>query len=548
MDKKERILEVLILASLVSYSTFFYLFRLGHPYLCGWDEPKYAEIGREILVRGKLFPLTFNHKPYLRKPPLLFWLVALSYKIFGVSEFSARLFPAIFSIFLILSTYIFLRMVGDRSLALFSSLILSNSPLLLINGHKVCVDPIFTFFLATSLYSFYLGYRFKIGKLYTLSFLLQGFCVISKGPLGMILFLASVIIFFALKTRDLDHKRIFSIFKEKYFLFGLLMFFLITTPYYLFLILKSEGEFFRIFFLQQNIRRYFLGDYGHNIKPFWYFIPVFLYACFPFWVYLPKSLNLIRSSLKKVESDYFLLFGIWFAFTFIFLSFSRTKLDRYLLLAIPAASVIFGGVISKYIKERNLKGMDNTFLVLLYVLTSFSLLAFPILHFDRIFHIGKGFSTLFYLLGSTSLILSFLLYLSIKRKRVFIFSFSIFFYSTLISSLIIFFVLPMESLHKSSDLVSLAKEAKTLKEPLIITFGFNKPICVFYSEKTVIPIKIKRERIKSKLSILDSLAHSKKGLIIILNKRYLKFLEKRFHILVISNKGKYILAKVNTKL
>ena len=72
-----------------------YLYGLGHLPLLGPDEPRYAQIGREMFLRGDLITPTLGGHPWFEKPALLYWLMIASYKIFGVSEWSARLPAAV---------------------------------------------------------------------------------------------------------------------------------------------------------------------------------------------------------------------------------------------------------------------------------------------------------------------------------------------------------------------------------------------------------------------------------------------------------------------
>src|SRR5258708_17053760 len=73
----------------------FYRYGLGAVPLVGPDEPRYAEVAREMLARHDLITPTLGGLPWFEKPPLLYWMMMASYRVFGVSEFSARLGPAI---------------------------------------------------------------------------------------------------------------------------------------------------------------------------------------------------------------------------------------------------------------------------------------------------------------------------------------------------------------------------------------------------------------------------------------------------------------------
>src|SRR5581483_2308040 len=70
-------------------------FHLGSYGLWDPDEARYAEIAREMLARGDWLIPHLNYVPYVEKPPLLYWLTALSFRLFGLSEFAARLTPAL---------------------------------------------------------------------------------------------------------------------------------------------------------------------------------------------------------------------------------------------------------------------------------------------------------------------------------------------------------------------------------------------------------------------------------------------------------------------
>ncbi len=73
----------------------FYLYGLGAVPLVGPDEPRYAEVAREMLARRDLITPTLGGLPWFEKPPLLYWLMMASYRLFGINEFAARLGPAL---------------------------------------------------------------------------------------------------------------------------------------------------------------------------------------------------------------------------------------------------------------------------------------------------------------------------------------------------------------------------------------------------------------------------------------------------------------------
>src|SRR5439155_9997210 len=104
-------------------------FRLLEP-----DEGRYAEIAREMLVRGDWVVPHLQGEPYLDKPPLLYWLVVLSYKAFGVHDWAARVVPALAVHGTILLTYLFgRRLLGERA-AFRGAILLTLAPGLVSMG------------------------------------------------------------------------------------------------------------------------------------------------------------------------------------------------------------------------------------------------------------------------------------------------------------------------------------------------------------------------------------------------------------------------------
>src|SRR5207237_8317473 len=75
--------------------SIFYLWRLGSVPFVGPDEPRYAQVAREMLAHRELITPVLGGFPWFEKPVLLYWLVMASYSVFGISEYPARLGPAI---------------------------------------------------------------------------------------------------------------------------------------------------------------------------------------------------------------------------------------------------------------------------------------------------------------------------------------------------------------------------------------------------------------------------------------------------------------------
>src|SRR5256885_13068026 len=108
MTDRNKLLAVQ-LALVVGVCFFFFFFGLGAFGLTGADEPRYAQVAREMLARHDWIAPTLGGTAWLEKPPLYYWQAMVAYRIFGVSDWAARLPSAFDALLLVLAVYWFLR-------------------------------------------------------------------------------------------------------------------------------------------------------------------------------------------------------------------------------------------------------------------------------------------------------------------------------------------------------------------------------------------------------------------------------------------------------
>ena len=123
-----RLRNIILLAVLTAL--FFGLF-LGSRPLSVPDEGRYVEIPREMVVTGDWVTPRLNGVKYFEKPPLFYWFEAVLIKLFGLSEWSVRLGPALFALFGCLTVYFAgARMFGPLAGVLFHHRPFNERPLL----------------------------------------------------------------------------------------------------------------------------------------------------------------------------------------------------------------------------------------------------------------------------------------------------------------------------------------------------------------------------------------------------------------------------------
>jgi len=321
-------------------SAFLSFFRLGSVTLFDVDEAVFAEATKEMVQTCDWITPTYNGENRYDKPILFYWLMAASYKVFGINEFAARLVSAVSGVLLSLSVFLFLRQFHDERKACYASLSLCLSILFLVYSHAAVADMVLTLFITLSLFSFYLSVKKDRRYIYGFYFF-SALAFLTKGLIGVI-FPLGIGLIYLLITEGLRGVR-------KLFVPGAIMLFLIVSlPWYITEIVINGREFIQNFFIKHHLMRYTGVISGHK-GPVFYYFPVLIVGLFPWIGFLPDGIRNIfrkRGALKKyrkegkVVDDLGLFACIWLGLIFVFFSFSTTKLPNYILPAIPAASIL----------------------------------------------------------------------------------------------------------------------------------------------------------------------------------------------------------------
>ena len=317
--------EWLVLTLLFIWGLFVYYSHLGIP-LRG-DEGMYAAIARRMVRTGDWLQLVYEGRPYVNKPPLHFWLMALSLVLWGPSEFAIRFPSATFGIGIVFLVYFSGKLLFDRRLGIIAALITTTTLSAVWHAHQARFDVELAFWVNLAFVAFYLAYRGggrRLGYL-CFAFLSMAVATMLKGPVGLLLPAGAAFAFVVLTRRS-------KILAEVPFLLaGMVIFLLITVPYYLGL----GDEFNRHFFVGQNLTRIV---YAPN-SPFFYLVMIFA-VFLPWSLFLPcASLYLWRSrSRHRDEAD--LLLRVWSIGFFVLLSLPAGKAERFLVYLIPPFALL----------------------------------------------------------------------------------------------------------------------------------------------------------------------------------------------------------------
>src|SRR5215472_6751495 len=347
MTIRTRLLILQIVVVLGACGFFFY-FGLGAFGLVGADEPRYAQIAREMLARHDWIVPTLNGSPWLEKPVLLYWKAMGSYMMYGVYDWAARLPAAAYATGLVLAIFFFMRRFRAGS-ELDAALIAASMAGILAFARAASTDMMISAPLCVALLAWWTwhqgGKRLWLAAFYAL--LAVG--MLAKGPVAPAL-AVMIVAAYAMVRRDA------KIFLRSLWWPGFLLFLAIALPWYVAVQIKVP-QFFHVFFVEHNLERFGTNLYQHK-QPFWYYIPVFLLSTLPWIVFtLPALVEAVRGGVSRLRGtksrgsedrttnengeDWLPLFLLlWIGIPVIFFSISRSKLPGYIVPAIPAAAVL----------------------------------------------------------------------------------------------------------------------------------------------------------------------------------------------------------------
>ncbi len=171
---------------LLTLSIILFFAGLGSYPFFDEDEPRFASAGREMLERSSYIVPYFNHKMRLNKPILFYWFEIASYKLFGINEFGARFWSAVFAVLLVIVTYLVSEKIIGSKAGFWASLSLSTSWLMLWLGRAAMTDSMLSFFIASCIFCFFIGFK-GFRPAYYLCYIAASLAVLTKGPIGAFL-------------------------------------------------------------------------------------------------------------------------------------------------------------------------------------------------------------------------------------------------------------------------------------------------------------------------------------------------------------------------
>jgi 4-amino-4-deoxy-L-arabinose transferase-like glycosyltransferase len=339
---------------LIGLWAVIYMAGIEHPPLLDDVDTVHAEAAREMLLRHDWVTLYTNGFRYLEKAPLLYWSLATSYRIFGISDWSTRLPLMLGVLALILGTYRLGRYVYGEAGGLCAGVALATSLGLFIFTQFLIPEVLVALWLT-------LGYYFFLKSLeeeQPSRLVCWGFAamcalnILTKGLIGLV-FPAGAIGLYLLLTGDL--RRLLRL----HVVSSSMVFLVIAAPWHILAALRNPAQgqargFLWFYFINEHVMR-FLGKRvppGYDTVPLAIFWGLLLAWLLPWSAFLPQALRGVPTRWRELRGKpgneldrqrrANLLFFLWALVIVVFFSFS-TRQEYYTIPALPGAALLVGG-------------------------------------------------------------------------------------------------------------------------------------------------------------------------------------------------------------
>ena len=317
--------------------------NLGSSALFDPDEGRNAEKAREILLLGDWVTPYENFLPTLDKPVFFYWLVAISFKLFGLSEWSARLPSALAGLGCIFLVYRFARLQWGLQEGLWSSLVLITSLEFFLFSRIVIFDMTLTFFISLALFSFYAVTQTddpRAGKRHCLlMYAAMGAGTLVKGPIALVLS-GMIIFFYLLVTRKWFLLRRLNI------PLGAIVCFAVVAPWYLWVEARNPG-YLRYFLWEEHFVRYLTPHFSRT-KGWYYFFLVLGIGFLPWSFFIPVT---AKNLWNRTFTGANLFLTLWVILPFAFFSASNAKLPHYILPIYPGLAILTGQAVAAKMQD-----------------------------------------------------------------------------------------------------------------------------------------------------------------------------------------------------
>jgi len=475
---------VAIVISLVIMSMF--LLMSTRSTLWDRDEPYYAQVAVEMVESGNYLVPTFNGRPWLEKPPLLYWLMSLPIRLFGPTEFACRFFSAVgVALTCLLTFFIGRRLLGVEA-GLWAMIILASSLMMLVQGAAATVDAVLLPFIVAVLAVFIqaIGSGMHISHVILMGLAL-GAGMLAKGPIGLLPIPVMVTTLWLGRRMKLPAGRYLLQIGAAAAL-GVLIFLAWVIPANN----ATEGQFLRVFIGRHVLSRAIrpMEKHGGDFLLFLpYYLPVIIVGFFPWTMHLLGTVSAVVGGRVGGQYGRALFIG-WVASIFILMTLAATKLPNYIIFIWPALALAVAGTIVAA-QQNKLSATDRIWLRRgVWLFGPVAIAAMPVLMVVPWFLEIPGLRWSGLVSGIVLLIMAVIAIHQQHADRPQA-SATVFFVGTLVFQIpFLFGVLPAVEQVKISPPIARIIKDKTPKEMPVATYKYVEPSLNFYVGRQIEPL------------------------------------------------------------
>jgi len=316
--------------ALLGFAALLFFTNIGGYDLWPADEPRYAQVAREMMQSGDYLAPHVNSQPYKEKPPLLFWAIAAASLPFGdVTEFSARVPSVLAALVTVLCTYSLARRLYGARVAFWSALVLITGARFWWQARTVQIDMLLTACLTAALLSFRIWQENRRARWLAAFYGAIAAAVYAKGPPGIIF---PLLLIFTFYWRRKEERRQTHWVLGTLAVAGLIALWLIPArmavagataqP-------AQAGIASNLF--HQTVGRFFLGV--SKAQPPWYYLKTLVVDLLPWSLFLPWA-------WRRREGPGMRLLLSWTVPALVFFSVCIGKRAIYILPLFPALAIL----------------------------------------------------------------------------------------------------------------------------------------------------------------------------------------------------------------
>ncbi|MFI4929533.1 MAG: glycosyltransferase family 39 protein [Burkholderiales bacterium] len=323
------------LALLLVLFALLWFASLGSRSLVDTDEGRYAALALEMARSGDWVTPRLNGLLYFEKPPLQYWIGALSFNWFGITEFSARLWTGLAGFLTVLAVGCTAARLWGRTSGLQAFAVAASSTWIIGVSHVLTLDAGLSLFTTLTLCAVLLAECAQLApparrRFIWAAWIATAFAVLSKGPVGFVI-PAGALLLSSLWMRD------FALLRRMRLGTGLVMLLVVAAPWFVLVSLRNPG-FAEFFFIHEHVARY-MTEVHHRVGAWWYYLPLLLIGMMPWTSALPwiaqRDQPAADSDTRAVR-----MLAAWCGFVLVFFSLSGSKLPSYILPMFPALALL----------------------------------------------------------------------------------------------------------------------------------------------------------------------------------------------------------------